>query len=516
MSNDTKKSVIKGELINYGYAPYKDNPENSQSYFVELKHENGLVDKKWGADLERALNESNAQIGDTVILNDKGKQPVSIPDPEDPTKSKVVNKNLWEVEKYEPLQEYPNSIEKDNEREQQTEQTKKTKENVKDTVKPVPHFSEFDSELPSNIKNNYIAITKNRFLSDQKTNYYDKDDKEQVNIAFEDRNKSLHTSRQDDKTVYAMLDMAQSKGWSSIKLKGTEEFKQKVWLEASLRGIEVKGYTPSEKDLAELQAKQAERTTNQVEGVGTSLKPQAQTKTESESVKEEAEKTKEKEPIINAKDIIWEAAAVAVTPPPFQPVVAGAFLINDAIAVKEAVQDYFSEKGKENSKSAEEIKMNIRQIVQDGYKDGTITSRDELVKELKEKGYEVKENEKSIRVSLPNGDQAVNLKGEMFTKGYDAIKSLKERLEPENLKKTYPTLKDSDIVHITAYKNKLFEDNKQFDNPKILQTSLVQLEQGVKSLASGKNLNLPDVPTVEHKPDIEVRTTDNHDKSRQM
>ena len=76
---------------------------------------------------------------------------------------------------------------------------------------------------------------------------------------------SLHTSRQDEKTIHAMLDMAQSKNWTAIKLKGTEEFKQKAWFEASLRGIEVKGYTPTEKDLAELQVKQQACTTNQVE-----------------------------------------------------------------------------------------------------------------------------------------------------------------------------------------------------------------------------------------------------------
>lgn len=89
--------------------------------------------------------------------------------------------------------------------------------------------------------------------------------KQAVNIAFEDRSSSLHTSRQDEKTIHAMLDMAQSKNWTAIKLKGTEEFKQKAWFEASLRGIEVKGYTPTEKDLAELQVKQQACTTNQVE-----------------------------------------------------------------------------------------------------------------------------------------------------------------------------------------------------------------------------------------------------------
>ncbi|WP_407069482.1 LPD7 domain-containing protein [Moraxella oculi] len=194
-----------------------------------------------------------------------GKEPVVVGD-------KTFHKTIWDLQKYEPALELPNAIEHDTERELQKSapavSADKTKENEQEapaTPKKTPNLSDFEFELPSNIKNNYIAIVKNRHLSDQKINYYDKDDKDQVNIAFEDRNTSLHTSRQDDKTVYAMLDMAQSKGWSAIQLKGTEEFKQKVWLEASLRGIGVKGYEPNEKDLAELQAKQQARTTNQVE-----------------------------------------------------------------------------------------------------------------------------------------------------------------------------------------------------------------------------------------------------------
>ena len=103
----------------------------------------------------------------------------------------------------------------------------------------------------------------NRFLKDEKVNYYDKAD--QSSVAFEDRKNALHTSRQDEKTIKAMLDLAQSKGWSSIKLKGTEEFKREAWLEASIRGIETKGYTPTEKDLADLKIRQELRTNNQVE-----------------------------------------------------------------------------------------------------------------------------------------------------------------------------------------------------------------------------------------------------------
>lgn len=592
MNDNNKQNITKGELLDYGHAPYQDNPQNTTSYFVQLRHDNGVVDKKWGVDLERAIQDSGVQKGDTVILNDLGKQSVSIPDPNDPSKSKTVNKGLWELEKYEPVLDLPNTIEHDSEREQQkaptaynTKQYIQNEPNFNNYAKNTPNLSDFEFELPSNIKNNYIAITKNRYLLDQKTNYYDKNDKDQVNIAFEDRSSSLHTSRQDEKTIHAMLDMAQSKNWTAIKLKGTEEFKQKAWLEASLRGIEVKGYTPTEKDLAELQVKQQARTTNQVEMTAQKAPEFNQQTQQNEKVAQEqsAQEANQDELNTDNQEKSTDYKDVAEQPPKQEPSLTDdeysklqdirndyLELLPDYYRSRESGQDLSSyaqpiddikqrldtvlasvgdvdfekepQKAKlyeklwdmrnnaipeiqstieqtqksNTQKTAKEIKNDIRQIFQAGYKDGSITSRDELVATLKERGFEIKENEKSIRVSLPNQDKGVNLSGEVFTKDYDAIKSLKERLEPDTLKQTYPSLTNDQIVHITAFKNKLFDDYKDSNNTKVLQASLVKLEDSTKDMAQGKEMNLPSLPINEIKPDVEVRTTDNHDKSRQV
>ena len=1019
--SDNKKDTLKGELLAHGADNYLHDPNKSMNYYAQIKKDDGTISERWGKDLEGVIKESGVQVGDTVVLAELGKEPVVVGD-------KTFNKTIWDLQRYEPVLDLPNVIEHDTEREQEkTGVLDKTKENEHDDpstpnqAKKVPDLSEFDFELPDNIKNNYFGIVKNRYLLDQKTNYYDKDDKNQVNIAFEDRNKSLHTSRQDEKTIYAMLDMAQAKNWTAIKLKGTDEFKQKAWLEASLRGIEVKGYEPNEKDLAELKARQAERTTNEV-GMTAQKAPEPKQETEAEKEQSKPQQTppthtptgqetiygqlqkpmdnqayldriglnfggtnvdryakNSDEVVEKAQDFVgkeltnihsgikgvisnsnikkmisgsasdksvnaeihrvasanadklfensvfawqyqdrnndsnfiaihraiaplkfndeiyfakltvkelarergnkiysieaveveqgkspipdmmsvdqdkqgftehrpngalidiivknaqeynrenqknvddlqdynkdqlqdepqqtpptqeqdnqgvnfdflnenalnepqqppasamsdrdytdeemalyeqqqlakweaerlslyeqnehtytdedmeryeqqvydqWENNQLAEQTPPTQAepldigvqtqeqshvqndrftfeamtaedvgiseseylrqathitdretgehyiignydfehdgnvhngVIAEYYTDEQALAerddnaliggerifsklgihdkglvnhiegdsrltaeqldkavsletlkntvsnqpimpnkefelvsesVKQAefdsrelalaqtamlrnydvswdrldqhekyerlassVGEYKIDEQKYNQfidnlqrninqdlsylkyetkeinqeltpqKSAADIKKDIRQIFQTGYKDGSIKSRDELVEVLKERGFEVKENDKSIRVSLPNSDQAVNLKGEVFTKGYDAIKSLKERLEPETLKQTYPTLTDSDIVHVTAYKNKLFDGNRDMQTPKALQASLVRLEDSVKDMAKGKDVNLPDLPVNEIKPDIEVRTTDNHDKSRQV
>ena len=683
MSNQDKH--VKGELLDFGTAPYQDNPQNTPSYFVQLRTDNHTISKKWGVDLERAIKDAGVQKGDTIILNDLGKQPVNIPDPNNPAQSKTVHKNLWEIERYEPALDLPNAIEHDSEREQQKSPMADNTKQKEETIIPsqtqkTPDLAEFDW-LPDNIKNNYVAITKNRYLTDQKTNYYDKDDKDQVNIAFEDRNKSLHTSRQDEKTIYAMLDMAQSKNWTAIKLKGTEEFKQKAWLEASLRGIEVKGYTPTEKDLAELQVKQQARTTNQVEmtaqkpletnqqvKVGENQPQQTPpTQTGQETIYNKLQDPKDNQAYLDRigkdfkganisrlaknnseakelaknftgteltnfhsgiqavisnknldkmlsgkasnKSVNEEIHAIAVAnadklfensvfawqsgykndSPDIEAVhrTIAPMKVDDQVylakltvkemtreqgnrvysieaveveqekspipemtetdnvrytsiphRLNEALIDIIVQNAQEYNKNSQEksqdlqnnnkdtseqtnqptaldIKKDIRQIFQTGYKNGSIKSRDELVAVLKERGFEIKENEKSISVSPPNSNQVVNLKGEVFTKGYDAVKSLKERLEPDTLKQTYPNLKDSDLVHVTAYKNKLFDDYKD-GKPKALQASLVQLEDTIKQMAKGKEMNFPALPVNEIKPDIQVRTTDNHDKSRQI
>ena len=242
MSNEPK--AFNGTLTNFGVAPYQHDSNNSQSYFVDIKQPNGNDRTIWAMGLREHIEKGGFKVGDQVNLIDLG-----VPEGS--------RRKEWQVERYEPSFD-KNSIEADFTPEKQ-KQAIQNPINDYDKLK-----SNFDLDaLPSFVKNNYIGMPVNRFLKDEKVNYYDKAD--QSSVAFEDRKNALHTSRQDEKTIKAMLDLAQSKGWSSIKLKGTEEFKREAWLEASIRGIETKGYTPTEKDLADLKIRQELRTNNQVE-----------------------------------------------------------------------------------------------------------------------------------------------------------------------------------------------------------------------------------------------------------
>ena len=96
-----------------------------------------------------------------------------------------------------------------------------------------------------------------RFLIDgnqEKARYFYK---EKPDIeAFRDKGKKLVTNSSATMIASSMVALADSKKWESIKVTGEKKFRREVWLEASAKGIDVKGYKPTEQDLAELEKRQ--------------------------------------------------------------------------------------------------------------------------------------------------------------------------------------------------------------------------------------------------------------------
>jgi hypothetical protein len=83
--------------------------------------------------------------------------------------------------------------------------------------------------------------------------FYFKDQSNQ--LAFKDKGKRMVTASNDDRVAKAMAMMADAKGWKTLKVSGHRAFKREVWMEASLRSIEVRGYKPTEQELKRLEAK---------------------------------------------------------------------------------------------------------------------------------------------------------------------------------------------------------------------------------------------------------------------
>ncbi|CAD7741443.1 hypothetical protein LMG31884_47710 (plasmid) [Xanthomonas hydrangeae] len=93
--------------------------------------------------------------------------------------------------------------------------------------------------------------------------YYHRDNKNRV--AFVEGESKLRTAESDAYIAKSMVKVAEAKGWDSIKVAGTDEFRRAVWMEAALRGLQVRGYKPRDVDLAELAEKQDARLRNSVE-----------------------------------------------------------------------------------------------------------------------------------------------------------------------------------------------------------------------------------------------------------
>jgi hypothetical protein len=94
-----------GELREHGGAPYQHNPARGDSYYVVFRDEAGVDQVVWGVDLERAVREAGAEIGQQVTLQNLGKRLVTVRVPilnEEGTVvgegEKDVYRNTWQVE----------------------------------------------------------------------------------------------------------------------------------------------------------------------------------------------------------------------------------------------------------------------------------------------------------------------------------------------------------------------------------------------------------------------------------
>jgi len=84
-------------------------------------------------------------------------------------------------------------------------------------------------------------------------------------VAFKDQGDRMVSGSNDDRVAKAMATMAEAKGWKTIKVSGHPEFVREVWMEASLRGLEVRGYKPTEQDKEQMEARRDRAMRNTVE-----------------------------------------------------------------------------------------------------------------------------------------------------------------------------------------------------------------------------------------------------------
>lgn len=84
-------------------------------------------------------------------------------------------------------------------------------------------------------------------------------------IAFTESTFKLATDTNSPSVARSMVDVAQARSWSGLRISGSEDFRRLVWLEASVRGVKAVGYEPNPGDLDVLRREQQARLTNRIE-----------------------------------------------------------------------------------------------------------------------------------------------------------------------------------------------------------------------------------------------------------
>lgn len=107
---------------------------------------------------------------------------------------------------------------------------------------------------PSELEHRYL-VSNGRYISKHNAQ----------TVLFTDTGKKLSTGLTDQQTMQDMLKVAQSKGWNSIKLTGTQEFKQKMFVLAEAQGIQTSGYKPTEQDWAVVEQQRQQLSLNGIE-----------------------------------------------------------------------------------------------------------------------------------------------------------------------------------------------------------------------------------------------------------
>jgi hypothetical protein len=131
-----------------------------------------------------------------------------------------------------------------------------------DNTKPVNLSPLNPEDVPEIVKERYLRNPANPglfFFRDRKNN-----------LAFSDTGIKLTTKHDDPVVADSMVAMAIGRGWGSIRVSGSDEFKKEVWLQAQLAGLLTIGYIPSDADYARLDAAkkyQAEKARKDVEKI---------------------------------------------------------------------------------------------------------------------------------------------------------------------------------------------------------------------------------------------------------
>lgn len=93
--------------------------------------------------------------------------------------------------------------------------------------------------VPESVARKFLRVERNYYFQDRTP-------------AFSDQGNKLTTPGSNPAVVVTMVEIAKVRGWDTVTVKGTEEFRRSAWIEAMQHGITVGGYKPTAVDMADL------------------------------------------------------------------------------------------------------------------------------------------------------------------------------------------------------------------------------------------------------------------------
>ena len=129
------------------------------------------------------------------------------------------------------------------------DEARETKQN--DEPRPTERIQDENAEQPQlNQRRDAAESLRKRFIEAGEQFYYRTAPGEPTKIAFTDHGKRLVTEHDDPSVIQGMILRAKAKGWTTVRVNGTIEFKTEAWVQATIAGLDVEGYTPRGIDLA--------------------------------------------------------------------------------------------------------------------------------------------------------------------------------------------------------------------------------------------------------------------------
>ncbi len=114
-------------------------------------------------------------------------------------------------------------------------------------------------QLRLNQRRDATDSLRKRFIEAGEQFYYRTAPGEPTKLAFTDHGKRLVTEHDDPSVIQGMVLRAKAKGWTTVRVNGTAEFKTEAWVQATIAGLDVASYTPRGIDLARAEDRRDQR-----------------------------------------------------------------------------------------------------------------------------------------------------------------------------------------------------------------------------------------------------------------